>query len=123
MKSKIISMVDKLKDKEDLKLESLFGSEPVRDDGFSVKVVARVRRRIWLRRLTMPTAFVIGAAIAFKPLSGLVVSLASLLKFIPQTLSSNAGALPFEQLPQLSTIWMGGMLIIGVMMASRLLQD
>ena len=116
-------MVDKLKDKEDLKLESLFGSEPVRDDGFSVKVVARVRRRIWLRRLTMPTAFVIGAAIAFKPLSGLVVSLASLLKFIPQTLSSNASALPFEQLPQLSTIWMGGMLIIGVMMASRLLQD
>jgi hypothetical protein len=116
-------MVDKLKDKEDLQLESLFRSEPIRDDGFSVKVVARVRRQIWLRRLTMPVAFAIGAAIAFKPVSGLIVSLSGLFQFIPQTLGSKAGALPIDQLPQFSTIWMGGMLIIGVMMASRLLKD
>jgi hypothetical protein len=116
-------MVDKLKDKADLMLESLFRSEPIRDEGFSVKVMVRVRRQTWIRRLTMPIAFVVGAAIAFKPLSGLVVSLSGLLKFIPQSLGSQAGQLPIDQLPQLSTIWMGGMLVIGVMMASRLLQD
>ena len=123
MKSKIINMVDKLKDKADLMLESLFRSEPIRDEGFSVKVMVRVRRQTWIRRLTMPIAFVVGAAIAFKPSSGLVVSLSGLLKFIPQSLGSQAGQLPIDQLPQLSTIWMGGMLVIGVMMASRLLQD
>lgn len=123
MKSTIINMVDKLKDKEDLLLESLFRSEPMRDDGFSVTVVAKVRRQIWIRRLTMPLAFAIGAAIAFKPLSGLITSLSGALQFIPQSLGAKASALPIDQLPQLSTIWMGGMLIVGVMMASRLLQD
>lgn len=116
-------MVDKLKDKMDLQLESLLRSEPVRDDGFSKKVVSRVRRQIWIRRLTMPTAFVIGAAIAFKPLSGLIGSLSGVLQFIPQSLGADAGVLPIDQLPQLSTLWMGGMVIVGVMMASRLLQD
>jgi len=116
-------MVDKLKDKEDQLLESLFRSEPVRDDGFSTKVVTKVRRQIWIRRLTMPMAFTIGAAIAFKPLSGLIASLSGVLQFIPQSLGAKASTLPIDQFPQLSTIWMGGMLIVGVMMASRLLQD
>lgn len=123
MKSKIINMVDRLKDKHDLKLEAMFRSEPIPDAGFSKRVVARVRRQIWVRRLTMPTAFLIGAAIAFRPLSQLIVSLSGALSFIPQSLSSKASALPMDQLPQLSTIWIVGMLIVGAMMASRLLQE
>ena len=71
----------------------------------------------------MPVAFAIGAAIAFKPVSQLFKSLSGLLSFIPQSLSSKAGSLPIDQVPQLSTIWMVGMLIVCVMMANRLLQD
>ena len=63
MKSKIINMADRLKDKEDKVLESLFGSEPVLDKGFSLKVMKRLNRRLWIRRLALPTAFLLGAAI------------------------------------------------------------
>lgn len=101
----------------------MFRSEPIDDAGFSKKVVSRVRRQIWIQRLTMPVAFLIGAAVAFKPLSQLVRFLSGLVSLIPKNISSKASALPIDQLPHLSTLWMVGMLIVGVMMASRLLQD
>ena len=47
-------MAEKLKDAEDRLLESLFASEPIADDGFSRRVVTRIRRRIWVRRLALP---------------------------------------------------------------------
>ena len=53
---KIINMAEKLKDELDLSLESLFGSEPIHDDGFSVRIVSRVRRQMLVRRLSMPIA-------------------------------------------------------------------
>ena len=67
-------MVDRLKDNEDKLLESLFRSDPVPDNGFSLKIVSEIKRRIWIRRLTLPAAFVVGAAIAVKPLSQLAVT-------------------------------------------------
>jgi hypothetical protein len=33
-------MAERIKDKEDLKLESMFRSEPVADDGFSVNIIS-----------------------------------------------------------------------------------
>jgi hypothetical protein len=68
LKSKIINMADRLKDEADLKLEALFRTELVQDNGFSGRVVSRVRRQMWVERLSLPTAFVIGAMIAAKPL-------------------------------------------------------
>jgi hypothetical protein len=116
-------MVDRLKDKEDLILEALFRSEAIADGGFSAGVVSSVRRHIWMRRLTMPVAFLVGAGIAFNPLSQLVRSLSGVLSFIPQSLGTTASVLPVDQLPQLSTLWMVGMLVVAGLMASRLRPD
>ncbi len=123
MKSKIISMVDRLKDKEDLKLESLFGSEPIRDDGFSSKVVSRVRRRIWIQRLSLPIAFIVGGVIAVKPLSQLVVAVSKLRAFIPQDIKSNIDSIPFESLPPVSSILIAAFLVMAFLLAGKLLQE
>jgi hypothetical protein len=60
-------MAEKMKDAEDRLLESMFLSESVADNGFSDRVVGRIRRQIWVRRLALPVAMVAGAAIALKP--------------------------------------------------------
>lgn len=122
MESKIINMADRLKDEEDTRLESLFRSEPVRDDGFSVRVVTRVRRQMWVRRLSLPFAFVIGAAISAKPLVQLANALPSLLGSVPG-FAFNLDSLPINSLPQASTIIMGVMLLATVLMVSRMLEE
>ena len=61
-------MAERIKDKEDLKLESMFRSDSVADDGFSVNIISRVKRQMWIRRLAMPVAIGIGMSIAAKPL-------------------------------------------------------
>lgn len=112
-------MVDRLKDNEDRRLESLFRSDPVPDAGFSRKVMSRIRRRIWIRRLALPTAFVIGAAIALKPLSQLVVAFSQLLTLIP----ADFGGLSLDIIPQASTILLGAMLLAAMSMVTKMLAD
>ena len=123
MKSKIINMADRLKDKEDLKLEAMFGSEAVADDGFSRRVVSRVRRRIWVQRLSLPIAFVVGGAIAVKPLSQFVAALAKLRTVIPQNVGGQLEKVPLEHLPPLSTMLMAVVLVMVLVMAGKLLQE
>jgi hypothetical protein len=113
-------MAERLKDNVDRKLEALFESAPVADDGFSRRVMSRVRRQIWVRRLSLPIAFVIGAAIAARPLSQLVQALSGLLEFIPQTVASNFNALPLAQVPQLPVIVLGSALLLAVLMFGKL---
>jgi len=115
-------MADRLKDDADFKLESLFRSQPVQDDGFSVKVVARVRRRIWVQRLAMPVAITIGTLIAAKPLSQLASAIPSLLTIVPDSLGY-LDTLPLSSLPQNSTVIFGAMLLFAVMMVGRMLED
>jgi len=119
LKSKIINMADRLKDKEDRVLESLFGSEPVLDKGFSVKVMRRLNRRLWIRRLALPTAFLLGAAIAVKPLSQLVVTFGKLLTLIP----TNVSGLSIDAVPQSTTFVLGGLLLVVMMVVTKLLED
>ena len=57
---------------DDLALEALFASQPIADDGFSRRVIARVRRRQWVRRLALPIAVLMGGAIAAKPALAIV---------------------------------------------------
>jgi len=118
----IINMADRLKDDADLKLESLFGSQPVLDDGFSVRVVARIRRRIWVRRLALPVAITIGTFIAAKPLLQLASAIPKLLLIMPDSAAS-LSSLPFSSLPQNSTIVLGAMLLFAVMMVGKMLED
>ena len=112
-------MVDRLKDNEDKLLESLFRSDPVLDNGFSLKIVSEIKRRIWIRRLTLPAAFVIGAAIAVKPLSQLAVTFSKLLTLIP----TNVGSLSLSNFPQISTVLLGGLLLAAMMMVGKMLEE
>ena len=115
-------MADRLKDAEDLKLESLFRSQPVQDDGFSVNVVSRVRRRIWVRRLALPIAITIGTLIAAKPLLQLAGAVPKLLMIVPDRLGS-LNNFPLTSLPQNSTVIFGAMLLFAVMMIGKMLED
>lgn len=105
MKSKVINMADKTSDAQDRILESVFQSEPVPDDGFSDKIVFTIRRRIWINRLALPVAVIIGAAFALKPAAQLVIALLPLLNVVP----GDMFRAPLQFLPQLQMILLGGM--------------
>jgi hypothetical protein len=84
-----------MKDKDDLALEALFASQPIADDGFSRRVIARVRRRQWVRRLALPIAVLMGGAIAAKPALAIVDVLRDIAAVLPfDTLQVSAGLLP-----------------------------
>ena len=112
-------MAERIKDAEDRLLESMFDPKPIADDGFSVRVVGKVKRRLWLRRLTLPFAAVVGGAIAFKPLAGLVAILANLSTLIPQDLVSGATS----SIPQFQTVALGAILLAVGLLSARLLEE
>ena len=122
MTLKIISMVDRLKDSEDLKLEAMFRSGPVADNGFSERIVKRVRRRMWVQRLALPIAIGTGVIIAAKPVVQLVSLIPKVLAAIPQNLVGNL-QLPVEGLIQGPTIFLGGILLAAMLMVGRMLED
>ena len=122
MTSKIINMAERLKDSEDLKLEALFSSEPVSDDGFSATIVSRVRRRMWVQRLSLPIAFVIGVIIAAKPLMQLAGLVPKVFGIVPQALG-DIFDLQLEGMFQGTTIVWGIMLLAAILMVGRMLED
>ena len=110
-------MAEKLKDAEDRFLESMFQSEPIADDGFSTRIVLRIRRRIWVRRLALPVAMLVGGAIAIKPATQLVIGLSKLLAVVPQGLLD----VPTKWLPQMQTVVFGATLTQTVVLGAMLL--
>ena len=112
-------MADKFRDAEDKLLESLFETGPVADDGFSDRIVRRIRRGIWIRRLTLPIAVTIGAAIAFKPALQILNVGSALLGAMPQDLIT----IPSITVPQLPVIIMGGMLLVIGALTARMLEE
>lgn len=67
MTSKIINMADQQQDAADRMLETLFQVEDIPDAGFSDQVLRRLRRQVWVRRLALPIAMLVGAACAARP--------------------------------------------------------
>lgn len=122
MTSKIINMAERRKDAEDRTLEALFRSEPIVDDGFTVKVVSRVRRRIWVRRLSLPIAIVVGALIGLKPLVQVATLLPDLLRLVPADLFK-LDTLPVGDLPQVSTLLIGAAIVMAITMVGRMLEE
>ena len=112
-------MAEKIKDAEDRLLESMFASEPIADDGFSDRIIHRIRRRIWVRRLALPIAMVIGTAIAIKPVLQLIALGSNLLGVVAPELL----VVPEVAIPQLSTIMLGGTLLAIVMLSTRMLEE
>jgi hypothetical protein len=117
--SKIINMVEKLKDAEDRLLESMFQSESIADDGFSKRIVTKIRLRMWLRRLTLPIAMFVGGSIAIKPIAQLSVAVSKLLTVIPLDLLEA----PVAWIPQPQYVVLGAMLLVAAMLGVRLLED
>ena len=112
-------MVDKTSDTEDRLLESLFRAEPIADDGFSARVVSRVRRGIWFRRLAVPVAAVIGGAIAIRPATELIATLVQLYGLVPAEIV----ALPMKFLPQFQLVVLGGMLFAVALTLVRFIDE
>ena len=112
-------MADKFRDAEDIKLESLFDTGPVADAGFSDRIVRRIRRDIWIRRLALPIAALIGGAVAWKPATQILNAGATLVGALPQDLV----AVPTITLPQLPVILVGGTLLVVVALTARMLEE
>lgn len=98
-------MADKTSDAEDRHLESVFRSEEIPDDGFSKRILFSIRRRIWINRLALPVAVVIGAVFAVKPAIQLVTALMPLLNIATVEVIE----VPMQFMPQMQTIVLGGM--------------
>ena len=119
-------MVDRLKDKEELRLEAMFKSDPLPDLGFSKKVMRRVRRQMWIRRLTMPIALLIGGSIAIKPASELVITMTKVFNVLPSNLTSVALDLPsmsVDSLPQMMTLFVSGLIALVALAFVRVLEN
>ena len=109
MINKIIRLADRMKDEEDLKLEALFRSDAVNDDGFSDRVTRRIRWRMRVRRFALPLAILLGGAIAAKPAMEILLVASRLVTVIPTELRS----LPLESLPQMPVV-VGGLAVAAV---------
>lgn len=97
-------MADRLRDGEDEKLEALFRAEPIADDGFSERVMSRIRRDLFIRRWTLPAAMLIGGLIAAKPAGQMLLAMAEVLAALPVGIE----LLPLDSLPQAAVFILGG---------------
>ena len=112
-------MADKIKDADDQMLEALFSVEAIADDGFSDQVVRKIKRRLWVQRITLPVAAAIGAAISLKPLSTLVTMLFGFVASLP----GDVVAVPMDWLPSLPMIALGAMLLFAMLLGLRVLEE
>ncbi len=119
MTSKIINMAERIKDNEDRLLESMFTSEPIADNGFSEQIVRRVRRKLFVRRLTLPIAALIGGTLAYKPLAGLVTTLYQILLQLPGDVVGSAAS----SLPSIQLIVTGGLILVAAILSINMLED
>ena len=129
MTSKIINMAEKLKDAEDRLLESMFAAAPIADDGFSQRIVTHIRRRLWVRRLALPVAMLVGGLVAFKPATQLVTVSSTLLGVVPREFFEiPASVLPQVEsatfgVPLLPLIVLSGMVVVAGILGMRLLNE
>ncbi|MGH8166383.1 MAG: hypothetical protein ACREQ1_04050 [Woeseiaceae bacterium] len=107
-------MAERLRDKEDAMLEALFRAGPhtelIEDDGFSDRVVSRIRRGIWIRRWTLPIAILIGGLIAAKPAAQILLAMAEILTATPM-IPEDIRTLSVDALPQATMFVFGGTLV------------
>ena len=119
MQSNIINMADRMKDNEDAALEALFRSEPIADDGFSARVMSRVRRRIWVRRLALPVAVAVGAAISAPAIRDVAVIVHDLAGMLP----GDALGLSLGGLQQTSAMLITGAVTVAALFALPAIED
>lgn len=119
MTLKIINMAEKQQDAEDRLLESMFRSEEINDDGFSDCTLRRINRQVWVRRLALPVAMVVGASIAVRP----VLELLSIGSKVLAPVIDKAAIPNAAFAAQLPVILIGGLAIALVMATFRLFEE
>lgn len=112
-------MVDKSQDAGDQFLELLLRAEPIADDGFSDRIVRKIRRRRWLRQLTLPIAIGIGGLIAFKPAAALLTVFLRILALLPRDVLLQAQA----WLPDIHLVIPGILLFALAILSLRMLEE
>lgn len=112
-------MAEKTSDAVDRLLASAFAAEPIADDGFSNRIVARLRRRLWVNRLALPVAVLVGAAFALQPAVQIIGALLPLLNTVPVELASA----PLQFLPQIQLIVLGGMAFAAGVTLVKMLEE
>ena len=115
MKSKIINMAEHRMDDEDRRLQDMFRSDPMPDNGFSDRVVRRVRRRLWMRRLLVPVATAAGGLVAVGPASQLLSSLLAQV--------GSLAAMPASFSWNIESLAPGTLLLAAVLVAVRLIEE
>ncbi len=119
MTSKIINMAERIKDAQDRLLESMFDAAPIADDGFSERVVRRIRRKLLIRRLTLPAAVIAGGVVAFKPAAELLAAAYKVLLGMPDDLVAAATG----NLPSLQLIVTGGVILLATLLSLNMLEE
>ena len=119
MTSKIINMAERIKDEQDRLLESMFESAPIADNGFSKQIVRRIRRKLWIRRITLPAAVLIGGLVAFRPVVGLAKGVYQVVASMPIDLVPSLES----SLPSLQLIVMGALILFVVMFSLNMIED
>ena len=77
------------------------------------------RSAVWINRLALPVAALIGLAFALKPATQLVLALLPLLNVVPAEMLSA----PLQYLPQVQFIVLGGMIFAAAITLFRLLEE
>lgn len=108
-----------MKQTDDQILEALFRSEAIGDAGFSERTVKRVRTRLWLQRLLVPGALVVGGLLAFKPLVDVLQVFSSLAAYVPAGFAEQSLA----ALPPLSTALTAVFIIVAAVCFAPVLDD
>ena len=119
MTSKIINMAERMKDEQDRLLESMFESTPIADNGFSSKIVSRIRRKLWMRRITLPAAVLLGGVIAYQPLVALLKGTYQLFVSLPGDLVPSLS----DSLPSMQLIVTGALILAVTLISLNMLED
>ena len=119
-------MAERLQDAEDRFLDSILKSSPITDDGFSARIVTRIRLHLWVRRLALPVAVLIGGSIAIKPVMQLTTAATKLLTVVPAEMfevPAEVFDVPMAWFPQIQMVVVGAMLLFAGFLGTRMLQD
>jgi hypothetical protein len=112
-------MAERMKDEQDRLLETMFESVPLADNGFSNQILRRIRRKLWVRRITLPAAVSLGGLIAYQPVA------AVLKGFYPLLESVSGDLLPslFGNLPSLQLIVTGALVLVVALYSLSMIED
>ena len=109
-------------DKDDIFLRELFASPQIVDDGFSQRIVWKIRRQLWLERLTLPAAVIVGALFSVKPMAQLAEMLFRLSP-VQHMLKVDLSVTGMPALLNTQNLILGGLVFLAGMLIYQIVED